>query len=168
VRKEESSSSKALVNPAERGISLQREPLHLGKNAMEVALGEVRDTMLQYTKVADPTESAARQERVRQAEEKGQLERSAARIARKSLDKQTVPHNENQDIYSSPPARTHASLRLGAPIDEPADMQEDMPIMKKKPGRPPGKRKVANSPRTVAGTSARKRKVSAKPPACRR
>ena len=61
VRREESSSSKALVNPVERGIPLQREPLHLGKNAMEVALGEVRDTMLQYTKVADPTESAARQ-----------------------------------------------------------------------------------------------------------
>ncbi|KAH0866008.1 hypothetical protein HID58_083219 [Brassica napus] len=74
VRREESSSSKTLVNPAERGIPLQREPLHLGKKAMEVALGEVRDTMLQYTKVADPTKSAARQERVRQAEEKGQLE----------------------------------------------------------------------------------------------
>ncbi|CAN7115362.1 unnamed protein product, partial [Brassica rapa subsp. narinosa] len=164
VRREESSSSKALENPAVRGIPLQREPLHLGKNAMEVALGEVRDTMLQYTKVADPTESAARQERVRQAEEKGHLERSAARIAIKSLDKQTVPHNENQEIYSSPPARTPVSLRLGAPPANPTE--EDMPIMKKKPGRPPGKRKVANSPRTVAGTSNRKRKVSVKPPVC--
>ncbi|KAF2561987.1 hypothetical protein F2Q70_00015169 [Brassica cretica] len=66
--------------------------------------------------------------------------------------------SENREVSPPTTTRIRATLRLGAPIDEPADMQEDMPIMKKKPGRPPGKRKVANSPRTVAGTSARKRK----------
>lgn len=60
------------------------------------------------------------------------------------------------------------SLCLGSPPVETIDEQEELPIMKRKPGRPPGRRNVPNSPLTLAGTSSRKRKVSTKSPVCRR
>lgn len=201
--REEASSSKEPLNPTERGTPLQKEPLHIDPNALEEALGEVRDTMLKYTRVDDPTESAARLERMRQAEERGQLEKSAAQIARKALAKQNAANFEAQEKSQSPPprrpvslrlgplpddelmehltaqdrpleespittTRVSATLRLGAPAHENAITQEERPAMKRKPGRPPGGKKVSNSPKTLAGTSSRNRKVAAKPPVCRR
>ena len=45
-----------------------RELLHpIYHEAIDKAKGEVRDAMRQYTSCADPTESAARKERMRQA-----------------------------------------------------------------------------------------------------
>lgn len=58
--------------------------------AMENARGEVREVMRQYTSCADPSESAARKERLRQAEDQGQLEDSAAQIVRASLARQSL------------------------------------------------------------------------------
>lgn len=50
--------------------------------SFDEALDEVRDVMIQYTHCADPTERAARQERLRKAEEEGQLEEAAAGMVR--------------------------------------------------------------------------------------
>lgn len=41
----------------------------LPQQAMEEALGELREVMVQYTTASDPAESAARKVRMRQAEE---------------------------------------------------------------------------------------------------
>lgn len=92
---------------------------------MEEALREVRDIVLQYTKVADPTESMARQERVKQAEEKGQLEQSAARIARNFLAKQNVNHTDKPAKSLSPTSRIPATLRLGTHTIDPVEAHEN-------------------------------------------
>ncbi|CAN6837735.1 unnamed protein product, partial [Brassica oleracea] len=170
LRGEESSSSKALASPTARGSPLQREHNQIDKGALEEALGEVRETMAQYTKCAGPTKSAARQERLRQAEEKCQLEETTARMVRASLNKQiSPPVRENYEAPSSPAGRVPAALRLGIPIEDLREGQETLKMQKRKPGRPSGKRKFSNSPKVLIGASSRKRKVqSAKPPLCRR
>lgn len=68
--------------------------------------------MLQDTKCADPSESEVRKERLRQAEEQGQLEESAIVIAQKSLIIENVRQCEESNDVS--PERIPASQRLGA------------------------------------------------------
>lgn len=70
-----SSNSKSHHGYAARG-NRQREiaPELIPQETLNEARGEVRDAMLQYTKSADPSEREARKERLRQAEESGQLE----------------------------------------------------------------------------------------------
>lgn len=173
---------------------------------------------MKYTRVEDPTERAARLERMRQAEESGQLERSATRIAEKAMAKQkevltekldeamptaripvshrleapseaivqeTTPRisvslrlgdpgngisTQERELEKSPSTtpRTSAILRLGPLQTEHRPSLEEGPGTKKKRGRPPGSKKVPNSPQTVTGNSSRKRKTTAKPPNCRR
>lgn len=53
----------------------------ISQDTLHEARIEVRDVMLQYTKCADPTEREARKERVRQAEERGQMEDAAVHLA---------------------------------------------------------------------------------------
>ena len=48
-------------------------------------MGELRNVMIQYTKTTDPTESEARKERMRQAEEQGEMEETAIQMVRASL-----------------------------------------------------------------------------------
>ncbi|CAN6911473.1 unnamed protein product, partial [Brassica oleracea var. botrytis] len=74
---------------SDRGTPLQDPNHDLPLEAFNEALGEVREVMLQYTSTADPTENAARRERVRQAEKQGQLEETAVRIVRSSLANHT-------------------------------------------------------------------------------
>ena len=63
----ESSHSKTEASSAVGGVP-PRELLHpIYHEAIDKAKGEVRDAMRQYTSCADPTESAARKERMRQA-----------------------------------------------------------------------------------------------------
>ena len=65
--------------------------------------------MLQYTRAADPTEREARIERVRQAEERGELEEAALHMLQASnntISKDNTPANAT-------PERLSASQRLG-------------------------------------------------------
>ncbi|CAN7097475.1 unnamed protein product, partial [Brassica rapa subsp. narinosa] len=145
----------------------------LPQAAIENAMGELRDVMAQYTSCADPTESAARKERLRQAEEQGEIEETAIQMVRASLATlpdesplEEVPEPAERDSTERVPARQRlgpppsAKLRLG-PAPSTA-------ITKKKPGRPPGPKKIPASPLLLTGTSSRKRKVQTKPPVCRR
>ena len=69
--------------------------------------------MIQYTSCPDPTESAARRERMRQAEEQGDFEETAARMVRASLDNQIlVPQSPNNPQISTH-ERISALQRLG-------------------------------------------------------
>lgn len=63
-----------LENPLERvdGPTVSRE--NLPHQAMIEAMDELQEVMVQYTSCADPSESTARKERLRQAKEAGEFE----------------------------------------------------------------------------------------------
>lgn len=133
--------------------------------------------MAQYTSCADPSESAARRERLRLAEEHGEIEQTALKMVRASLatQQESPISEENAEPLERVPVRQRlgpppsAKQRLGPlPSEEVSDPPNAGPIVKRKPGRPPGPRKVAGSPKRVTGTSARKRLVQQPKPTCRR
>ncbi|CAN6861743.1 unnamed protein product [Brassica oleracea] len=77
---------------------------------MEEAIGEVREYMTQYINCADPSESAARRERLRQAEAEGQIEESAAHMVRAAITRKDVADAQTE---VSPAERVHIAARLG-------------------------------------------------------
>ena len=171
--RDESSNSKEAPRHSDRGIPLRSTQVDLPREAVEEAIGEIRDVMIQYTSCADPTESAARKERFRQAEEQGQVEETAVQMVKASLATQPT-QTEGTEAQSSP-ARIPALLRLGPTTSPPEDQnqqdaqQQAKATTRRKPGRPPGSRKSQSSPNTLAGANSRKRKVlQTKPPSCRR
>ncbi|KAL0658487.1 hypothetical protein Bca4012_079072 [Brassica carinata] len=140
---------------------------------LAAARGEIREVMLQYTSCADPTESAARRERVRKAEAKGTIDESAAKLVRASLARKETtnspispssPMEEMMEhipiidrlgplnkVPRDPVPRAPTMARLGPLLDEVTTDEIDLAAFtaqapKRKPGRPPGRRKVASSP----------------------
>ncbi|XP_024014912.1 uncharacterized protein LOC112088843 [Eutrema salsugineum] len=114
-----------------------------------------------YSSVPDPTEQAARKERVRQAEESGQLLESAVHLAQSNL--KTHEHTSLALPLSS--ERIPVSLCLG-PINPESVISHGegqgilpLPPPKRKPGRPPGSKKPPRSPLPLAKTSTKIRKV---------
>ncbi|KAG2305239.1 hypothetical protein Bca52824_033890 [Brassica carinata] len=86
-------------------------PPDVPAHALNVALGEVREYMHLYASCVDPTESAARKERTRQAEENGELVEIAASMARTTLEAQRIePPMLRQEIT---PERLPALQRIG-------------------------------------------------------
>lgn len=77
--------------------------------------------MSQYTKCADPSESAARKEKLRIAEEQGVLETSAAQMVRNREARE-------REVDSDTPDRTPATLRLGPiiPVDDPRTDEQNV------------------------------------------
>ncbi|KAL0649239.1 hypothetical protein Bca4012_091930 [Brassica carinata] len=200
--------------------------------ALQRAVGEVRDVMIQYTKSSDPTESAARKERMRQAEEQGEVEETALKIVRANLDAEAekrrleehttperIPASQRLSSPSShqssrqksdgqsqnskshdrlpassrlgpvileqshnsaernttmtertPPELVPVALRLGTSAELPIpEVIRDAPHKEtRRPGRPPGKRTLQNSPRLIAGASSRIRRVTQSKPSPRR
>ncbi|KAF3509475.1 hypothetical protein F2Q69_00009230 [Brassica cretica] len=151
--------------------------------------------MRQYTACADPTESAARKERLRQAEEQGEVEEAAIQMVQANLENLSPTDGRRQRESPIPASRERvpATLRLGpqvSQVDEednvsegrrPVSLEsipaaqrlgplidpmetEDLPLMdgrfettvKRKPGRPPGKKKIQGSPRTTVGAKEKK------------
>ena len=78
--------------------------------AFTEAMGELRNVMLQYTKTADPTESEARKERMRQAEEQGDMEETSIQMVRVSLTPQLETQHTLQNTAT--PERIPVSQRL--------------------------------------------------------
>ncbi|KAF2600625.1 hypothetical protein F2Q68_00011824 [Brassica cretica] len=204
--------------------------INLSRDKSTDAVEEVRGAILQYANCIDPAESAARRERLIQAEAQGQLEANAALVVRTSLVRKTTtgpekesplkqssdripvsnrlgisgasasrqssplipsterasansrlgPVNSDLDRNTPPNANSNANLRLpilnrlGPQLDantSPATgtIKDTGTEANRKPGRPPGPRKVRGSPAGVPGTSARKRKVQqTKPPNVRK
>ncbi|CAF2188981.1 unnamed protein product [Brassica napus] len=191
---EDKASSYGYQQSLERGIPRDTTDDRVPQKALEAARDELESVMNQYTNCADPIESAARKERIRQAELKGQLEESAAQIARAALARTNAVESP-----PSPPTKSQervpASQRLGQ-RDQDTEIEKDFsqerlpissrlgpvgndmfpseeiapaPAQKRKPGRPPGKRTIASSPGLLPGASSRKRKVQqVRTPNCRR
>lgn len=102
-------SSKQLNGSSERGIPRARDPAQFSEKILEETRGEAKQALLQYTKCNDPSEREVRLERAKQAEERGQLEETALRIARRtSRTNLEIERSESR----SPECRS-SSKRLG-------------------------------------------------------
>ncbi|KAJ4905621.1 Uncharacterized protein Rs2_09279 [Raphanus sativus] len=140
------------------------------------ARDEIREVMLQYTRCADPSESAARKERMRLAEERGEPEENArimvaanainaALLNAESLNANASNMVENHNV-SPPisPARLPALARLGPIATPPTDAinqsQERIPV-KKRLGRPPLSKNKPKplAAKTGAGSGIKKRRT---------
>ena len=141
-----SSSSKAMGEVSARGIPLQATH----QEAFEAALEEVREVMVQYTQCADPTESAARRERMKKAEQQGELEETALQMVKAAMIGTETEQEVTLGLRSSPTAeRIPAALRLGPLNTEDTLCREEPPrdeaAPKRKPGRPPALHRLGPS-----------------------
>ncbi|KAF3520652.1 hypothetical protein DY000_02059746 [Brassica cretica] len=111
----EKTESSRPSGPTLQNNRVSSRSMDMPEEAISQARDEIRGYMVQYTNCQDPTESAARKERLRQAEEQGEIEEAADRLARSNM----VP-NGLQITEPFPevlPARTPIAQRLG-PISE--------------------------------------------------
>ncbi|CAN6850871.1 unnamed protein product, partial [Brassica oleracea] len=123
---------------------------------------ELREVMIQYTSCADPTESAARKERLRRAEEQGEVEKSIEQIARQ-LMKDPRPAMELVD--TEPPApRVPVAQRLGPSTQGEENVgvttETGRVSVKKRLGRPPTKNPLGINTANAGSSGVTKRKVS--------
>ncbi|EFH55652.1 predicted protein [Arabidopsis lyrata subsp. lyrata] len=173
--KEVGSSQRRYSREAEEKSGSQGRGLtsDLPKAAVETAMGELREVMIQYANCADPLESAARKERVRRAEEEGQFEETAEQMVRASLNTSSTDSPIlSSSVLELSPVRIHVALRVG-PLNAPPipPKPKKRTIAKKKVGRPPGrplgrppgpsltKKASIPSPRLVAAGRTKKRKL---------
>lgn len=98
-----------LPNPPEPN---QRNHATVPEVALEEAREEIREVMVQYSNVADPSENAARKERVRLAEEHGEIEETAIRLVRNACS--TLVQDQEQERETTVRERIPAKQRLGS------------------------------------------------------
>ncbi|CAN7098798.1 unnamed protein product, partial [Brassica rapa subsp. narinosa] len=110
-----SESSRPHVIPPGETKDPHHPPANIPVEILDLARKEIRDYMEQYSNCQDPTESAARKERLRQAEEQGELEEAATSLVRNSLESQRI--EEVIRVPEASPDRIPVSQRLG-PISE--------------------------------------------------
>ncbi|CAN7108125.1 unnamed protein product, partial [Brassica rapa subsp. narinosa] len=99
-----------IIAPLDRGIPLQEIQSAVPEELFNEAVNEVRDAMIQYTQCNDPTESAARRERMRKAEEEGDIEEAAALMIQATLGT-----NSNQPL---PMEQTSSKAAKGIKLQE--------------------------------------------------
>lgn len=96
--------------------------------AVESAMGVIKDAMAQYANCADPSESAARKERLKQAEASGVIENNAVRMVRNSIVRESTNGSPEIETDRTPPQeRTPISARLG-PLNGESPPSERIPI----------------------------------------
>lgn len=110
-----SSASKNIQESSDRGIPLQQDQTLIPHEVLNEARDELREYMVQYTKSADPTEREARTERMRLAEEKGEMEETAIQMARTALSASAEKQRRaiEETNVEVTPERVPATLRLG-------------------------------------------------------
>ncbi|KAG2280297.1 hypothetical protein Bca52824_051517 [Brassica carinata] len=125
-------SKKELTNKSDSGTiaSYNDQQDIVPHEVLNEARAEVRGAMLQYTQCADPTESVAYRERTRIAEEKGQLEESAMRVAQANLKEAEKADEEHPTEPELSPLRIPAALRL-----VPSNSQDAAETSKVVPGK---------------------------------
>ncbi|KAG5402497.1 hypothetical protein IGI04_017104, partial [Brassica rapa subsp. trilocularis] len=106
-----SASPKQINGSSERGIPRARDPTHFSEKILEEARGEAKHALLQYTKCTDPSEREVRIERAKQAEERGQLEETALRIALRTSSSRTNLDAQHSESRSH--ERRSSSKRIG-------------------------------------------------------
>lgn len=168
----EKSESSRPVNQTIQTNNPPPPPIDLPTEALQVARDEIRDYMLQYSNCQDPTESAARKERLGQAEEQGDIEEAAASLVKSNLE--AIIPDPLQALEEKTPERIPATQRLGQ-VSEPLSafdrlgpvahpMEEDitsrsvLKAQKRRLGRPP---LLRNTPLSLAMMNAGIRKKRA-------
>lgn len=131
------------------------------ERVLEEARQELRSVMMQYTSCVDPTESAARHERVRRAKEQGEVEETVEQMAKQMLKDQRKVGTEERVEPDN--ARLPATLRLG---DQPLGRDDEI---SNQPGRTSAKKRLRRPPlnrnlgvnTSLAGTSVvKKRRIT--------
>ena len=169
---QEETTPKPAPTPAEKEpITYQTTP-----TADEV-LSEIHEATMQYINCGDPTESAARRQRVLISEARGDVENAAAGIIAAAAS------NHNPITQTEPPIlqNTKATIETGAPSRAPpgtlllmgptegVDHNEEMPphgrsenktTSGKKRGRPARLQYKIVSPKATTGASSKKRIMS--------
>lgn len=112
---------------------------------------ELQEVTQRYINVPDPTESAARKQRVIEGERRGLMAETAANILAASLMQDHLPIEEDT-LTNQEPEQDLPQLNMGLA----ATHSENN---KRKRGRPPLKKTVSNSPHCLPGASSRKRKI---------
>ncbi|KAF3566328.1 hypothetical protein DY000_02013190 [Brassica cretica] len=97
-RRDETSSTKITKEQSAGGNPLRTPTKPTQHKSFDDAMGEVREAMTQFTRVADPSESAARRDRMRRAEEAGEFEAVAAGIVQHFLGA-VENSNQNNDLF---------------------------------------------------------------------
>lgn len=128
-----SDSSRARRPPLERTITAEVTPPPLPPipTTAEV-MGELREVTIQYTSCADPTESAARKQRVLQGEARGLMAQTAEQIV-------TAATLTNQSFLESlaTPSDIHSDKSQDLPVHPANIPASTLPSAKKRRGRPP-------------------------------
>ncbi|KAG7579243.1 Ribonuclease H domain [Arabidopsis thaliana x Arabidopsis arenosa] len=128
-----SDSSRARRPPLERTVTAEVTPPPLPPipTTAEV-MGELRDVTIQYTSCADPTESAARKQRVLQGEARGLMAQTAEQIV-------AAATLTNQSFLESlaTPSDIHSDKSQDLPVHPANIPASTLPSAKKRRGRPP-------------------------------
>ncbi|CAA7036428.1 unnamed protein product [Microthlaspi erraticum] len=133
----------------------------LPEEALTEARGEVREVMAQYSNCADPVESAARKERLRLAEERGEVEQTAVQMVIHSIQTQSQQATE-ETLEPLMHERLPAVQRLSFAnlTDIPITEEPERIPAKKRLGRPPNKKKAGLKPLASMGPRGKIRKVA--------
>lgn len=97
----------------EKGIPLPEPVPSLPTEALQQARKEVHDAMLQCTRVADPSEMEAREERMRLAEDLGEMEETTTNMVQAAMHLSAEKHGRIQ--ITDTPERIPAVQRLSVP-----------------------------------------------------
>ena len=146
--------------PLERNLAISDFPKDPRIPTTEQVMNELREVSYQYTSVADPTESAARRQRVLRSEEEGLMEATAAGIieaATRSVEAQRIDRPLLIDLQSNTQPDNNAQ-------DEDAlhDRVVATPVTSKRHQNRVGtSRRTSASPRVFTGTNLRKQNIAA-------
>ncbi|KAL0802373.1 hypothetical protein Bca101_057549 [Brassica carinata] len=141
-------------------------PTIVHNEAFIEAVSEVRQVMSNYANCADPSESAARKERVRQEEEAGEMEETAVLMLSEINPITPPPSNLPlfDPIVEQTPPRIPARLRLG-PIREEEEDVDPPPLIrsvganKRRSERTPSRR-ITPSPLNFLGVGVKRRVIA--------
>lgn len=113
------SSSRNKQLPSSRGDPLLKYNSDPRPEEVEKALGKTKDTLTLYSKCTDPSESAARRERLRQAEAQGVIKDNFVRMVRASINHEHTVDTPEEPLGLGSQERTPISVRLGSINVEP-------------------------------------------------
>ena len=147
--------------PVERNLNLTDfpppPPLPRIPTTDEV-MDDLREVTYQYVNCPDPTESAARRQRVLDGEANGLMEETAARIIAQA--KETAGASSSQAVGEENMTR-HGVLRLLSPANEESlQVQATLPALPRGEGRPPAPKRRTTLSRHLNGSVSRKNNLS--------
>lgn len=127
---------------------------------MEEVMEELREVTFQYTNCPDPTESAARRQRVLDSESRGLMEETAARIVDNAKATAMIPSPAQQLISFQPEDGYAQTAGREITFGQTGDVGPSLPIIpvegSTRPGRPPKNKKNMKAQRKLLGANLKK------------